>query len=86
MVLQLLAKRHEWILCRDDTGVRVATVLHNQRVVAGGLVVSDGAVIAEVLIQPCLLMGVNNRLVGGILMLLVMDDEESDARLVVDDT
>jgi hypothetical protein len=86
MVLQLLAKRHEWILCRDDTGVRVATVLHNRRVVAGGLVVSDGAVIAEVLIQPCLLMGVNNRLVGGILMLLVMDDEEPDARLVVDDT
>jgi hypothetical protein len=54
--------------------------------VADGLVVSDGDVIAEVLIQLRLLMGVNNRLVDGILMLLVMDDDESDARLVVDDT
>jgi hypothetical protein len=85
MVLQLLTERHEWIPCHDDTSVRVATVLHNRRVVADGLVVSDGDVIAEVLIQLRLLVGVNNRLVDGILMLLVMDDDESDARLVVDD-
>jgi hypothetical protein len=86
MVLQQLAERHEWIPCRDDTSIRVATILHDRRIMAGGLVVSDGAIISEVLIQLRLLVGVNNRLVDGILMLLVMDDDESDARLVVDYT
>jgi hypothetical protein len=53
---------------------------------AGGLVVNDGAVILEVLIQLRMLVGVNNCLVDIILMLLVMYDDESDARLVVDYT
>jgi hypothetical protein len=53
---------------------------------AGGLVVNDGAVISEVLIQLHMLVDVNNCLVDIILMLLVMDDDESDARLVVDYT
>jgi hypothetical protein len=53
--------------------------------VACGLVVDDGAIIAEVLIQLRLLVGINNRLVDSVVMLLVMDDDESCAGLVVDD-
>jgi hypothetical protein len=85
MVLQLLTEGREWIPCRGDTGVGVATVLHNQHVVAGDLIVNDGAIIAEVLIQLRLLVGINNHLVDGVVMLLVMDDDESSARLVMND-
>jgi hypothetical protein len=52
--------------------------------VAGGLI-GDCVVIAKVLIQLRLLVGVNNRLVDDVVMLLVIDDYESDAGLLVDD-
>jgi hypothetical protein len=65
-------------------GAIIANVLIQLRVMAGGFI-GYSTVIADVLIQLRLLVGINKCLVDRTVMLLVMDDDESDTGLVVDD-